>query len=126
MPTKTYGVTEILRDCPRIERLIKREDTVYMGPCVVQDPGSWSRIGPTWLVKGVGWVCIGLGVKTWGTTEGLAELATKTTAKPAYHALGLSVSQTPNIVFAVTAEALGSKALSEVKSLSDEAEGLAK
>lgn len=110
----------ILKSIPRIKDMLKREGVEYLGPCVVQAPGSWTRVGPTWIVPGIGWVCIGPGAKTWGTKAGLAELATFDTATPEWHAVGVAVVPDPNLVFAVTKEALGSGHMSEVKELASE------
>ena len=77
----------------------------YLGPCVVQCPGAWTRIGPTWVHPNLGWICLGPGVANWGTTMGLAELATLGTAKPNWHASGVGISS-PNVSFVMTHRAI--------------------
>lgn len=88
---------------PRIKGQLDRADALFMGFCVVQAPGAWTRIGPTWLVPGVGWITDGLGVRRWGTTEGLAQLAGEKAAdaQPEWHARGWSIVPTPNVVYAL-------------------------
>lgn len=103
---KATILTDLLESCPRIAALLRAPGTEYLGPCVVQDPGAWTRLGPTWRVAGDRYICIGPGVNVWGTTQGLAELATADTAKPKFHAIGISISPRPNIIFAMTPEAI--------------------
>lgn len=74
---------------------------VYMGVCAAQAPGAWLRIGPTWFVQGVGWLVAGVGVRDWGTTMGLGELCTMTSATPTWHAAATSWCPVPNMVLPV-------------------------
>jgi len=89
--------------------LLAREGTIYVGPTIVQAKGAWSRMGPTWLVPGVGWVCYGPGVDKWGTTQGLAELSSADSAKPSMHAVGWSIAPDPNIVFPMVEAAVNAR-----------------
>jgi hypothetical protein len=99
--TKTETETEIVCAPPaRLLALIQRPDTEYMGACVVQGSGGWSRLGPTWWTVR-GWVCWGPGLARWQTTEGLAELVSQTSATPKYHANGWTCAPLPNMVFYV-------------------------
>lgn len=95
------------------------DDATYMGVCVVQSPGAWTRCGPTWLDPRIGWVTAGLGVRAWNTTEGLAELATSTAPSPSWHAPGVSVSPEPNLVLFVEAHVLTGKGMAPVVELTD-------
>lgn len=86
----------------RIRAVVERKDATYMGTCIMQAPGAWSRMGPTWCVPGIGWVTYGPGVASWGTTAGLAQLAADHgECSPTWHATGWSIEPNPNIVFAV-------------------------
>jgi hypothetical protein len=96
---------------PRLEPILRHPETVYMGACLVQANGAWTRSGPTWLTK-YGWVIWGPGLRSWGTTKGLAELASERTPTPTWHAPGWSNVPNPNIVFYV--EELGQAALKEL------------
>jgi hypothetical protein len=125
--TKTkpgIGVRDMLESAPRVAAALSRPGTIYYGACVVQTPGAWTRVGPTWLVPGLGWVTVGLGVRQWGTTAGLAELASQPTAKPTWHARGVSVVPAPNLVFAVTSQALASEYMVDVASMTRDADTL--
>lgn len=116
--TKTAALRRLLDQAPRITRLLERPDTQYMGACIVQAPGAWTRMGPTWLVPGVGWVVIGPGVANWGTTSGLAQLATDPAAcSPQWHTVGVAICPAPNLVFAATADSLAATQLAEVARL---------
>lgn len=88
----------LLEQAPRVAEQIRNAQ--YMGVCVVQAPGAWTRVGPTWLTESGIWYTVGAGVNSWGTTQGLAELATSTAPKPTWHAVGISASPNPNIVYA--------------------------
>lgn len=120
--SKTVSLDELFRKAPRYQALVEDRDAQFMGPCVVQASGAWTRIGPTWLVPGIGWLVVGPGVANWGTKKGLAELATEVGPSPSWHAVGLIVAPQPNLVFAVTANVLESAAMVEVASLTAEAE----
>ena len=126
MPAKTKPAIlgQLLDGAPRYRALIEQESSKYMGPCVVQTPGAWTRVGPTWLIPGVGWLVVGPGAANWGTKKGLAELATDVTPSPTWHAIGLAISPDPNLVFAVVEEVLRSPAMTEVAALAVEAEAL--
>ena len=113
-------VESMLASVPRVKAALNRSGVEYMGPCVVQSPGAWTRVGPTWIVPGIGWVTVGLGVCQWGTTAGLAELASQPTATPKWHALGISISPAPNLVFAVTVQALESPNMADVARFAQE------
>lgn len=89
---------------PRIERILRAAE--YLGACVIQAPGAWTRIGGTWVDAAGRWWCAGPGVDLWGTTGGLAELASATTATPTWHAAGIACAPAPHIVFAVAPEVL--------------------
>ena len=120
------SLKEVLEDTPHAKNLITSEDATYMGPCIVQAPGAWSRTGPTWLVKNVGWVTYGPGVKRWGTEEGLAELCSSVKPKPELHAEGFDIVPNPNIVFPVSEKALkGNKSLVRVAELTAQADEMA-
>ncbi len=121
--TKTAeGLTlaKMLAGAPRVEAQIKDARTVYAGPCVVQAPGGWTRVGPTWITP-VGWVVAGPGAASWGTTQGLAQLASEGTATPTWHAVGIAIAPAPNVVYAVLPDALASKAMETVRGLTEEA-----
>lgn len=110
-------VADYLKQLPSVKRIVELAETTYMGPCVVQSPGAWTRVGPTWHHPTFGWITVGPGTKRWGTTEGLAELATQVTANPGWHAEGVAVSPAPNLVFAITEDALTSEHMARVKEL---------
>lgn len=103
----------------RILTQLRRADTIYLGACVVQGPGSWTRIGPTWVVPGVGWITAGAGVAKWGTQAGLAQLAgpTAVDAAPQLHALGWSIMERPNVVFAMDDAAVAASYMKETRVL---------
>ncbi len=73
----------------------------YLGVCVVQKPGAWTRMGPTWRHPEIGWVCLGPGVHQWNTKLGLAELAASEEVAPSWHATAFSMCEKPNLAFAV-------------------------
>jgi hypothetical protein len=108
----------ILSNSPRAENRIKTGE--YMGVCIVQSPGAWTRIGPTWLTP-VGWINVGPGVSRWGTKLGLGELAVSITPTPSLHAVSLTISPTPNLVYAVGI-GIENPNLKIVKSLAEEVE----
>lgn len=118
---KSDTLASLLEQAPRIARLLETPGTIYFGVCIVQAPGAWSRVGPTWRVPGVGVVVIGPGIARWGTTAGLAQLAGAgvATAKPEWHAVGLAICE-PNLMFAVTASALAAPQMAEVTALAAE------
>ena len=103
----------------RARALIKTPGTIYLGPCVVQSPGAWTRVGPTWIIPGVGWLSIGPGAREWGTKEGLAELASRATANPSWHAEGVSITKDPTVAFACTEQALSSDPMKIIKDFVD-------
>lgn len=76
----------------------------YLGPMVVQAPGAWSRVGPTWVVPGIGWLVFGPGLRTWGTSEGLAQLGCDPNTQPQWHAIGVSFVPEPDISFGMLPE----------------------
>lgn len=85
-----------------LERVVNAGVTPrYMGLCIVQTPGSWTRIGPTWFADGIGWLCAGMGVANWCTSNGLGQLATDKSVRPRFHAGASTWSPLPNLVFAV-------------------------
>lgn len=87
----------------------------YMGVCVLQAPGGWTRVGPAWILPaGCGWAIYGPGVARWGTSAGLAQLASESSPTPSLHAVGLSVCPDPNIVYALTQGARPNKELAPV------------
>lgn len=102
----------MLATAPQVAALLPRSR--YMGVCVVQAAGGWTRIGPTWIMPDGLWAVFGPGVARWGTTGGLAQLASEATPTPTLHAVGLAVAQSPNIVYALTDGARASDALAEV------------
>ena len=73
----------------------------YHGVCVVQAKAAWSRVGPTWSVPGIGWFVAGPGLKSWGTSKGLAEFVVSMEPTPEYHSEGMACCPEPNIVFAL-------------------------
>lgn len=75
-----------------------------MGVAIVQAPGAWSRMGPTWNHPEHGWFCFGPGIQAWNTEQGLAELAVSKKPAPAWHATALACAPEPNIVFLVLPE----------------------
>lgn len=115
---------EFLAGAPHYAAQLRGKDAVYMGPCVVQCPGAWSRCGPTWLVPVGGtavWGVVGPGVLRWGTTEGLAQL-TVGGAKPTWHSVGFAWSPLPNLAFAMTAAALQEGPMEAVARLASSAD----
>lgn len=112
---------EILAQTPRVAALLEMPGTIYLGACIVQAPGAWTRLGPTWLVPGIGTVVIGLGLARWGTSKGLAELATAAGGcKPEWHAVGLAICPAPNLIFAITAESLATAPMAAIAELAAE------
>lgn len=121
MAQKSTTVASLLEQAPRIARILEMPGVVYLGACIVQAPGAWSRVGPTWRVPNMFTIVIGPGLARWGTTKGLAELAVAAAdCKPEWHAMGIAICETPNIVFAITAKALAAKVMSEVATLAAE------
>lgn len=102
------------------------KDGKYLGVCVLNAPGGWTRCGPAWRMPesspvGSGFVIMGVGVQSWGTNEGLAQLAVgvgNNIAKPNWHAAGLSLSDTAYLCLAVlpgsAAESADTKMLATV------------
>jgi len=70
----------------------------------------------------VGWVCIGPGACNWGTSMGLAELATCSGPTPEWHAQGVAISPAPNIVFLVCGAALETGHMAQIVELCELAE----
>lgn len=89
----------------------------YVGCCIVQSPGAWTRLGPTWVHPTHGWITVGVGVRDWGTKEGLGELATSPNPSPEWHAPATAASPAPNAVFFVTAAALEPASRSMIRAL---------
>lgn len=113
---------ELLESVPRVLALVHDETTEYIGPALVQAPGAWTRCGPTWLTKRGLWICVGPGVYDWGTTAGLAQLASSPDPKPKWHAHGVAIVPDPNIVFVVGANALTSPEMADVRAMTAAAE----
>lgn len=90
---------------PQILGIIERHG-VYLGVCVLQAPAAWTRVGPTWHIPGHAWICVGPGILGWGTTQGLAELASATTGRSKLHAIAAGVCPQPNILFICLDEAI--------------------
>lgn len=90
---------------PPMLRLIEQRG-IYMGVCVMQTPAAWTRVGPTWHIPGHAWVCVGPGIFGWGTTQGLAELASAVTGAPKFHAAAAGVCPQPNILFSCVDSAI--------------------
>lgn len=125
MKTKTLNTQSLsdrLAALPRTLELINHKGTRYLGPCVVQARQSWTRVGPCWLVPDTGWLVIGPGARSWGTTQGLAELAAADTATPEWHAAGIAIVEDPSIVFLVEPAALNSPHMAPVRALAEQAE----
>lgn len=99
----------------RIALCLRDPATRYMGTCVIQAPGAWTRVGPCWVVPGVGWVCYGPGVERWGTSKGLAQLAVDAACKPSLHATAWTTVPAPNLAFALESAALSAPYFREVK-----------
>lgn len=91
----------------------------YIGVTVANYQGSWTRVGPSWKVDGE-LCCVGFGTRTWGTSRGLAQLATGLDAKPTWHACAFSAAQV-NLAFSVTQEVLNAPHMAEVKAITEEA-----
>lgn len=106
----------------RIAGLLRTKGTVFLGPTIVQCPGAWTRVGPTWAVPGIGWVVYGPGIFKWGTTSGLAQLCREDTGKTTMHATAWSTVPTPNLGFAVEEGGMRAKAFEEVASATAAAE----
>lgn len=87
-----------------MQKAAQNNQLTYLGVTVVQAKAAWTRVGPTWLLPGIGYFVAGPGVADWGTKLGLAELAISTSPTPTFHAEGLSCAPEPNIVFAVRDE----------------------
>lgn len=96
------------------------DDAKYLGVCVMQCPGAWTRMGPTWYSPQLGFINAGLGVRSWNTSEGLAELATSTAPTPSFHAAGVAVSLDPNLVIMVEDHALMGDGLAAIRELDQE------
>jgi hypothetical protein len=108
----------------RLMRRIQHPETTYYGVCVLAAPGSWCRVGPTWRLPDGVWAVVGPGVRNWGTTQGLAELASSSAPRPGWHAAAASLCPEPQLVFAAVA---GSAAMTgpEVAELGTEADSMA-
>lgn len=87
----------------RIVRVIRMKRSLYIGVCIVQAKGGWSRLGPTWRTA-IGFVVVGRGINSWGTTLGLAQLCVDTSCSPSWHAAAVAVAPEPNLVLAVAPE----------------------
>lgn len=103
--------------------LLRRPTTVYMGPCVLQAPQGWTRCGPMWWTD-IGAIIVGPGVARWGTTLGIAELATRSTPSPTMYAAGWSHCSEPNLSVAVEEEALNCPHMELVKAYAAQADEL--
>lgn len=86
-----------------IRAQIEREDTVYLGPVIIQAPSAWCRAGATWYVPSTAcWIVYGPGLARWGTSQGLAQLASASDAcNPKYHATAWCIVPAPNLCFAI-------------------------
>lgn len=107
--TKSGDCARLLDAMPSVREII--EGAKYIGCAIVQSDGAWTRQGPTWWsAQERLFVTLGVGVANWGTTRGIAELASGHDAKarPTYHAVGLSVVpvETGNLVLVVPREVL--------------------
>lgn len=109
---------------PRLAARIADPGATYYGPGAINAPGAWTRVGPVWRLADLTWLVVGPEAIDWGTTRGLAELATASTAKPMWHAAAAALCPTPNVVLCCTAEALATAAMREVRALADAAEQL--
>lgn len=107
MSTKTKTVTTTTDYFPPPDWIAELfPECRYFGPCIVQAPQAWTRMGPAWRHRDGSWIVLGSGVRYWGTTKGLAELAAEATAKPEWHAIGWSIVPAPPLVFLIEPEAL--------------------
>lgn len=102
----------------RWQEILKKSD--YMGVMVLQAPGAWTRVGPTWKMSDGCWVTVGPGVHSWNTAEGLAQLAVDPTVKPKWHAIGGSPCDLPNLLFMVADAVV--EAHNDINTLAAEAE----
>lgn len=117
-PAPRLRFAGLLAGAPYYAAMIRRAE--YLGPCVVQAPAAWCRVGPTWRDPVTGcWLCVGPGAAMWGTSEGLAELSTSTAPRPTWHAVGASLEPAPNICFAVLADVLAADHMTSVRELSE-------
>lgn len=107
---------------PMDDRLLAHlRGTDDMGVCIVQAPAAWSRLGPTRVDERGRWWTYGPGVESWGTTRGLAQLATSDDAAPVWHEEGWTCVPAPNIVFYVVDAALNAKYMSRVREIAAQA-----
>lgn len=107
----------------RLAAILRSPMASYLGPCVVNAKGGWTRIGPTWRVEGHGWVCWGAGVRVWNTTEGLAQLASDpNTPSPTWHAVGWATAEEPNVVFHMEDGAYKSNAMADIRVMTNSVE----
>lgn len=93
----------IPRISDRCVAMIREPGTRYFGVCILQAPGAWSRLGPTWRTSDNVWICAGPGLGRWNTRRGLAEISQDVTANPEIHATGVAMCPKPNLVFEVSA-----------------------
>lgn len=116
-----WDIEESMRGLPRLEAFLR--EAVYIGPCVVQSPGAWTRVGPTWYDRTTRvWVTIGPGAAQWNTTSGIAQLALDPNVSPSWHETGVSLSPEPNLVFVMHPNTLTGKAFDTIRELADTAE----
>lgn len=81
--------------------LLKKEQAIFLGMCAVQAPHGWGRYGAVWYVKNTGqFVCWGLGLNYWNTSEGFAQLVSKADVEPSWHAMGWAVCSRDSFVMA--------------------------
>jgi hypothetical protein len=84
-----------------LDQWLRRMDmtgATYYGVCLVNGPGGWTRAGPTWQLRTGNWVCVGPGVAKWGTTKGLAELASEAPLATEWHAVAATIAPDPHLV----------------------------
>jgi len=93
------------------------DQALYLGSCIVQAPGAWTRVGPTWLDRErlQAWVVVSIGAARWGTSEGLAQLATSVDCKPQWHAPGTAIVPLPNLAFLIEPHVLQAEHMAPVR-----------
>ena len=111
----TKSLANILTDTASASRLIRASGTEYLGPCIVQCEGSWTRVGPTWVTQRGIWVVFGPGLSRWGTTEGLAQLSISDAVTPVWHSIGVGIVPTPHICFPVMRTLLSASHMETVR-----------
>jgi hypothetical protein len=120
MTTRTKKAKKVAEDGTtpkRIADLLNRDGVTYCGAAAMQAPGGWCRVGPTWHVPNIGWVCNGYGLASWGTKRGLGQIASSNDCSPTWHARAWTIAPAPHLVLPLEPLAFQADYMNEVRDL---------